>query len=124
MDNSQKEFLMVLAYLYIRYSKYDEAFLLLKGLKEFFPDDIDLGLSYANACFATQRPKDAFAELEALDGKELDNQQKKLFYILRSKTMWALGHDSEARSALVHFLGIEEREARLAEVTRKKSREK
>ncbi|MDR1458549.1 MAG: hypothetical protein LBI37_03450 [Puniceicoccales bacterium] len=124
MDNSQREFLMVLAYLYLQYSKYDEAFLLLRGLREFFHDDINLRLSYVNACLATQRPKDAFAELEDLDGIELNNQQKKLFYLLRSKVMWGLGHDSEARSALVHFLGMEEREARMAEATRKNSRKK
>jgi hypothetical protein len=79
MDNSQREFLMVLAYLYLQYSKYDEAFLLLKGLREFFRDDINLRLSYANACILTQRPKDALVELEVLDGVELHNQQKSYF---------------------------------------------
>jgi predicted RNA polymerase sigma factor len=114
MDSSQKEFLEILVYLFLRYNKFDEAFALALILAEYFPDDVLVNLSLAFAALKSNSPNTALGAIQIAEllpkSKELD----KLFFVLKSKTMWALGRDTEARSAYTHFLGIQEKDLRLA----------
>ena len=103
---------MVLAYLYIRYGKYDEALLLHRGLQEFFPDDEEVLLALSFSLYFTGRALEAIQYLEKLDGIDMGKQWQKLFFLLRSHVVWSLGKDSEARSDLIRYLGMEESEIR------------
>jgi hypothetical protein len=113
MEGSQREFLLLLGYLYARYAKYDEALLLLRGLKECYPEDREVVLALAHACLRTERIPEAHRILESLERRALPAKQEKLFFLLQSRILWALGRDTAARDALIHFLGLEERELRL-----------
>jgi hypothetical protein len=112
VDRSQREFLLILAYLYVRYGKYDEALLLYRGLHEFFVDDIEIMLGLSFALYLTDRPLEAIQYLEQLDGVEFDQRLEKLFYLVRSHVDWKIGRDSDARNDLIHYLGMEETEIR------------
>ncbi|MDR3143792.1 MAG: hypothetical protein LBT57_03035 [Puniceicoccales bacterium] len=113
MEGSQREFLLLLGYLHARYAKYDEAFLLLHGLKECCPEDEEVAIALAHACLRTERIPEAHRVLESLERRPLPARQEKLFFLLQSRILWALGRDGAARDALVHYLGLEERELRL-----------
>ncbi len=117
MDNSQKEFLLVLAYLYVRYCKYDEALTLYRGLHEFFEDDTEILLDLIFTLYITGRPSEAIRYVEKLEGVELTHDKKKLFFLLKSHVLWGLGYDRESREALIHYLGLEEQDMRAREVT-------
>ncbi len=116
MDNSQKEFLLVLAYLYVRYCKYDEALILYRGLYEFFEDDIEILLNLIFELYITGRPSEAIRYIEKLEGVEFSRNQEKLFFLLKSHVLWGLGYDRDSREALIHYLGIEEQDIRAREV--------
>lgn len=118
MDSSQKEFLLILAYLYVRYCKYDEALILYRGLYEFFEDDIEILLDLIFALYITGRFSEAIHYVEQLDGVEMLHDQEKLFFLLKSHVMWGLGHDRDSREALIHYLGLEERDMRTREASR------
>jgi hypothetical protein len=112
VDKSQREFLLVLAYLYICYGKYDEALMLHRGLYEFFPDDIEVLLGLSFSLHFTSRPLEAVQYLEKLDGVAMISKHQKLFFLLKSHVTWSIGRDSEARDNLIYYLGLEEKEIR------------
>jgi len=49
----------VLAYLYIRYCKYDEALTIYRGMFEFFEDDTEVLLNLIFALYVTGRVQEA-----------------------------------------------------------------
>jgi hypothetical protein len=112
VNKSQKEFLLILAYLYICYGKYDEALVLHRGLYEFFPEDIEVLLGLSFSLYFTSRPLEAIQCLERLDGVEMISKHQKLFFLLKSHVTWSVGRDSEARDNLIYYLGLEEKEIR------------
>lgn len=116
MDNSQKEFVLVLAYLYVRYCKYDEALSLYRGLYEFFDDDTEIMLDLIFALYVTDRASEAMQYIEKLEGVELTHNQEKLFFLLKSHVLWGLGYDDESRESLIHYFGLEEQDMRAQEV--------
>jgi predicted RNA polymerase sigma factor len=114
MDDSQKEFLEILVYLFLRYNKFDEAFALSLILAEYFPGDSLVNLSLAFAALKSNTPDTALHALESAEALPKSKELDKLFFVLKSKILWALGRDTEARSAYTHFLGIQEKDLRLA----------
>lgn len=117
MDKSQREFLLILAYLYVRYGKYDEALVLYRGLNEFFQDDTSVLLGLIFSLYFTDRQSEAVQYLDKLDGVEMSTKNQKLFYLLRSHVAWGVGRDSDARDSLIHYLGLEEKEIREQEAS-------
>jgi hypothetical protein len=101
--------------LYIRYGKYDEALLLHRGLHEFFQNDSEILIGLSASLYFTSRPLEAIQHLEKLDGVEMSGQMEKLFFLLRSHVTWSVGRDSDARSDLIRYLGLEEKEIRAHE---------
>jgi predicted RNA polymerase sigma factor len=114
MDDSQKEFLEILVYLFLRYSKFDEAFALSLILAEYFPGDSLINLSLAFAALKSNTPNMALQALQSAESLPKSKELDKLFFVLKSKVLWALGRDTEARSAYTHFLGMQEQDLRLA----------
>ncbi|MDR2737444.1 MAG: tetratricopeptide repeat protein [Puniceicoccales bacterium] len=117
VDKSQREFLLVLAYLYVCYGKYDEALVLHRGLSEFFPDDTNVLLGLVFSLYFTGRQAEAAQYLEKLDGVEMSVKCQKLFFLLKSHVSWNVGRDSDARVNLIHYLGLEEKEIREQEAS-------
>ena len=115
MDSSQREFLLILAYLYLRYGKYDEALILYRVLYEYFPDDPEVILGLSFSLYITNRSSEAEQNLESLEGLVMQPTFQKLYYLIRSHVEWSLGRDDEARNTLVSYLGIEESEIRAQE---------
>jgi tetratricopeptide (TPR) repeat protein len=112
VDKSQREFLLILAYLYICYGKYDEALVLHRGLYELASEDVEVLLGLSFSLYFTSRPLEAVQYLEKLDGIEMAPKYQKLFFLLKSHVTWSIGRDSEARDNLIYYLGLEEKEIR------------
>ncbi|MDR0595633.1 MAG: hypothetical protein LBF94_03020 [Puniceicoccales bacterium] len=117
MDISQKEFLLVLAYLYVRYCKYDEALIIYRGLFEFFEDDPEIILDLIFTLYATGQSQEAVNYIEKLEGIDLARSKEKLFFLLKSHVAWGLGRDREARESLIRYLCLEEQDMRTQEIT-------
>ncbi|MDR0418482.1 MAG: hypothetical protein LBH08_03570 [Puniceicoccales bacterium] len=114
MNDTQREFLEILVYLFLRYNKFDEALALSLILAEYFPEDSQVNLSLAFAALQTGTPGTALDAIKAAEPLAKSRDKKKLFFILKSKTLWALGQDMDARSAYTRFLGMQEQDLRLA----------
>jgi predicted RNA polymerase sigma factor len=114
MNDSQKEFLEILVYLFLRHNKFDEAFALSLILTEYFPEDSLVNLSLAFAALKSNTPDAALQALQAAEALPKSRELDKLFFVLKSKILWALGRDGEARSAYTHFLGMQEKDLRFA----------
>jgi tetratricopeptide (TPR) repeat protein len=117
VDISQKEFLLVLAYLYVRYCKYDEALIIYRGLFEFFEDDPEIILDLIFTLYATGQSQEAVNYIEKLEGIDLARSKEKLFFLLKSHVAWGLGRDREARESLIRYLCLEEQDMRTQEIT-------
>ena len=114
MDDSQREFLEILIYLFLRYNKFDEAFTVAQILGHYFPKDPFIALSLAFSALRSDAPNAAFDAIQNVENIQKNGELEKLFFVLKSKTMWALGKDIEARTAFTHFLGLQEQDLRLA----------
>ncbi|MDE6576000.1 MAG: hypothetical protein K2L24_01195 [Opitutales bacterium] len=114
MDDSQKEFLELLVYLFLRYNKFDEAFAIARVLARYFPRDPFVEMSLAFAALQSDTPSVAMEAVTRAEGKATSKEFEKLFWVLKSKTLWALGKDNEARASFTHFLEIQEQDLRLA----------
>jgi hypothetical protein len=112
VDKSQREFILILAYLYVCYGKYDEALVLHRVLNEFFEDDVEILLGLGFSLYTTDRGLEAAQCLENLEGVEMDPRRQKLYFLLRSHVDWSIGRDVDARNNLIHYLAIEEKEIR------------
>lgn len=112
VNESQREFLLILAYLYVRYGKYDEALVVYRGLYEFFHDDTEVLLGLSFALYLTSRALEAMQYLDRLDGIDLPIKLEKFFYLLRSHVSWSIGRDDDARDGLIHYLALVEGEIR------------
>ncbi|MDR0679801.1 MAG: hypothetical protein LBF42_02080 [Puniceicoccales bacterium] len=123
MDISQKEFLLVLAYLYVRYCKYDEALIIYRGLFEFFEDDPEIMLDLIFTLYATGQSQEAVNYIEKLEGIDLAHSKEKLFFLLKSHVAWGLGRDREARGSLIRYLCLEEQDMRTQEIITSRARE-
>ena len=114
MDDSQREFLEILIYLYLRYNKFDEAFAIAQVLHHYFPKNPFVAMSLAFAALRADSPSTALDAIKSTDGIRKSRDLEKLFFVLKSKTLWALGRDDEARTAYTYFLGLQEQDLRLA----------
>jgi hypothetical protein len=114
MDDSQKESLEILIYLFLHYNKFDEAFALSLILSEYFPEDPLVNLSLAFAALKSNTPSTALNAIQSAEFLPKSKELDKLFFVLKSKTMWVLGCHAEVGPIYTHFLGIQERDLRLA----------
>lgn len=107
----------MLAYLYVRYCKYDEALIIYRGLFEFFEDDPEIILDLIFTLYATGQSQEAVNYIEKLEGIDLARSKEKLFFLLKSHVAWGLGRDREARESLIRYLCLEEQDMRTQEIT-------
>lgn len=114
MEDSHREFLELLVYLFLRYNKFDEAFAVAQLLQCTCPNDPFVQLSFAFVALQTNNPNDALLAIQTSENFPKSQDLQKLLFLLKSKILWALGRDAEARSAYTRFLGIQERDLRLA----------
>ena len=98
----------VLGYFYLQNGKFDKALILFKALNELFPDDPYLMKSLSYAFLVNGEYENALHLTERLLQDAPTRREDDVGYLLRSKSLWGLGREDEARDLLKQFLRLRE----------------
>ena len=107
MNESEKEHLLVLVYLYFRYQKFAKALVLLKVLLKFFPSDSHITCSLSFAYYSLNDAENALAYAEKATQIALKTRQRATALLLKAKALWALGETIKARQAISSYIKIQ-----------------
>ena len=103
MGESEIEFLKVLGYFFLQNGKFEKASILFNALHELFPDDAHVSKSLSYACLMREDYEEALKQAEGYLGNTVDDREKGVGYLLKSKSLWGLGRQQEARENLNRF---------------------
>lgn len=105
MDNSIREPLALLAYLYLQNAKFDKALNLLRLLKLEHPKDSFVSRSLAYALLMNQEYENALKEAEqCLRLPDLSKQNRIVTTLIKSKALMALGRQEAAQHAMQELM--------------------
>ena len=99
-----RQFLHILAHMYLQQAKYKEALALFRFLRLHFSGDDLIVLSLVFCLFQSKRFEEA---LKVLDSLKTDNFTQELlcvYYFLKSKSLWELGNFQDSRLMLHNYL--------------------
>tara|TARA_B100001248_G_scaffold262737_1_gene262017 strand:+ start:18636 stop:18962 length:327 start_codon:yes stop_codon:yes gene_type:complete len=104
MTTKQKDFLRVLAFVYIRNMKYEKALVLLKAMRELMPEDAYTLRSLAYVYYLMNQPEEALETIDSAFDPMKDAEMLSSFHLLKAKILWALDEQQPARESLDLFL--------------------
>lgn len=107
MTQEQKQFLSFLAYLYVKFLKYDRALSILKVLMKQYPRDVKLLLLSSYTHFHTLNYRSSLREAEKAFDLAEKPEDRATACFLQSKSLWRLQKPDEARDALRQFLKLQ-----------------
>ena len=113
MDGKVEQFLKFLVYFYLKYHRFDQAYILSKYLTEICPDDCWSHLLLATANYYRGQPYLSLPELEKFQHKLYTQQEKKIYFLLKSKILWSLGDDLSAHAFFDQFLQLKQQDVRM-----------
>jgi tetratricopeptide (TPR) repeat protein len=108
MDESQKEFLTILGYFFLQNNKAEKALIIFRALQELFPDDPYLMKAGSYACLVNGEHEDALHLAERWLREGPVDRMNEIGYLLKSKALWGLGRENEARETLNQFFHMRE----------------
>ncbi len=97
MNQTYKEFLSVLGYLYLQNGREDKAFTVFSALCEFFPDDVRLGLCLGYVQLLNGDFVPAVKRADQFLDSGIDADEKVMGQMIRSRALWGMGRKKEAR---------------------------
>ncbi|MDR1281952.1 MAG: hypothetical protein LBK99_14200 [Opitutaceae bacterium] len=100
MNDIHKEFLLTLAYVYMQNAKQEQALVLLRVLKSLWPEDLRVARCFAFGCLLAGDAATALAECDAAFGSSPRGPDREPAFLLKSRSLWRLGREDEARQAL------------------------
>lgn len=107
ISSQQKEFLLVLGYLYLQNAKFMDAKIVFEALQLIYPKDLHIlrSLSYAYLCDGDyEQAIELNEEIKSLN-KSDDNLS--FYYLLKSKALWRIQKTTEARQNFNEFIAIQ-----------------
>lgn len=104
MNESQREFMLLLASVFLRFDKSSKALIILNSLDKLFPQDIEVSKELSYASLREGNYENALKKANliltlATKGKELSFGN-----YLKSKSLWRMDRKDEARSAFFEFV--------------------
>lgn len=105
LSPSQKAYLSVLAYTLLQNAKYERALVVLLVLKRLYPQDPLIPLSRAYAYLKLKAHKAAYEEAEIAERLYPKGPRQIFASLMKSKALWDLGQQEEARKILMSFVG-------------------
>lgn len=99
-----RQFLHLLAYMYLQQSKHVQALALFRLLRLHVAKDVQIALSLAYCLHKTKRFEEALKVIETLNEFTLEQHQKSVYYFIKSKVLWDLGQFQKSRQMLHHYL--------------------
>lgn len=100
MTDRHDEFLLLLAQLYLQHEKWDAALVLLKALRVLQPDSLEVAASLALAALQLGNFEASLREADRLLARESRGGRAVAMRLIRSRALWGLGREQEARQAL------------------------
>ncbi len=100
MTDRSDEFLLLLAQLYLQHEKWDAALVLLKALRVLQPESLDVAASLALASLQLGNFEASLREADRLLARETQSGRAVAVRLIRSRALWGLGREHEARQAL------------------------
>jgi hypothetical protein len=100
MDHSEVEFIKVLGYFFLENGKFEKASTLFQALHELFPDDAHVCKSLSYACLMRGDYEEALRQAEGFLANTTRDRERRVGRLLKSKSLWGLGREKEAREAL------------------------
>ena len=105
MNERHKDFLSILAYIYLKNNKLEKAITVYKALWHLFPESGKAALCLGYLYLATQQYETALFYAEAfLAG----NQEIGLGHLLKGQALYKLGKNFEAKKAIQQFFASEQ----------------
>lgn len=104
MNTKQKDFLRVLAFVYIRNMKYEKALILLKAMQELMPEDAYTLRYLAYTYYLMGRHQEGLNIIDSAFDSMKAIEMLPAFHLLRAKILWALDQQESARESLDFFL--------------------
>lgn len=104
MDGISKEALSVLAYLYLEHFKFEKALRLLRILKQYFPDDLEIRRSLSYAYLKTGDFQAALQQAESSLRGNLSPKEMISSTIIKAKALWGLGKEEAARHTFTQIV--------------------
>jgi hypothetical protein len=114
MDGELEKFLKFLVYFYLKYKKFDQAYILAKYLVAELPNDLWSNMLLATANYFRGQSYLSLPLLDKFIQQEKSPSCQKIYSILRSKVLWALGNDQQAQIEFDNFLRLKEDDIRLS----------
>lgn len=115
MNEKQKEYLLVLAFLYLRYRKFEKALVVLLILKRFFPGDAHILLSRAYAYLSMRVFQAALQESEETLACATREDHIAYAHFIKAHALYGLGREREGREVFNYFLNYQKAVAELNE---------
>ena len=103
-----------MVYFYLKYKKFDQAYILAKYLVAELPNDLWSNMLLATANYFRGQPYLSLPLLDKFIQNEKSPSCQKIYSILRSKVLWALGNDQQAQIEFDNFLRLKEDDIRLS----------
>ncbi|PTY00803.1 hypothetical protein DB346_14430 [Verrucomicrobia bacterium LW23] len=106
MRESQKEYLLILAHLFLEHEHFEKARILLVALRELFPADPGVARALSYCYYRLGFYEEALGEAEASLEMDMPDDSARsmavanISHFLRGKALWALGREEEAQDAL------------------------
>lgn len=107
MTETQKQFLLLLAYLYLQNGKWPKALVLLRALEAFFPADPHVALNLAYAQLGAGNFEEALQRAEACTGSGAPEPLRLAALLIRSQSLWGLGREEEGRHGFAVYLAAQ-----------------
>lgn len=108
MNEKQKEYLLVLAYLYLQYRKFEKALVVLLVLKRIFPGDPHILLSRAYAYLSMRVFQAALQESEETLACATREDHIAYAHFVKAHALFGLGREREAREIFNYFLNYQQ----------------
>ncbi len=108
MKEDQKDFLLLLSYLFLKNGKNEKANTLLCALHGIDPEDSRVTLSYCYSSLLSGDYEKALELANVLLGEGNINRYKRLGLFMKSKALWGLGKEEESQYAMNRFLRFKE----------------
>lgn len=105
MNHSEREFLSILGYFMLRNGKAEKAMIIFRALNELFPGDPHLLKSLSYACIMSGEHQKGLHFAEKFLGSASEAEDIEMGTILKSKSLWGLGREAEARDTLKRIIG-------------------
>ena len=104
MDTEQGKFLQFLVYLFFKYRKFDQAYVVAQFLSKEYKEDLSVNLLLAAAAYYRGQPYLALPILEKLKKQVSLSPLDEVYFLLKSKVLWALGEERKSCDEFHRFL--------------------